>query len=162
MSVHTCATPERHVYDSFPEPKPFWIATCRADGCNISLNSGHHYTDRDLAVAACHRHNVAEHPLRAFCDVFSGWWVWTEGEDSFTRYETHDNSATIRYREDVILSLAAFEPRRDGLATALLSLHLDGHPGVRWRITEPISPEAQAFWDHARQVFPTQRFAVAN
>lgn len=164
MGFQDRAAPERHFYDSYPEPKPFWIATCLAQGCNIALNSGHHYTDRSLALDECHCHNVIVHPFRAFGDEFTGWETWSEGDEEHIRFNLHDNSASIRFRktspeEGVISSIAVFEPKQNGLATALLSVLLSGHLGVKWKITTPLSPEAEGFWDHARRIFPAQTFA---
>lgn len=157
MSIHDHATPVRHEYDSFPEPRPFWIATCLAEGCGVALNSGHHYTDLSLARKTCHRHNVIEHPLRAFGDDFV---EWGEHHGRPLFFRTHENSAHIRYEGDVIQSIAVAEPRRDGMGTAILSLLISGHPGVTWRITPPLSPEGLAFWESARVRFPGQRFPV--
>lgn len=155
MSIHDRANPERHEYDSFPEPRPFWIAVCRS--CLVALNSGHHYTDRRLAERTCHQHNVIEHPLRAF-DSFV---EWGEHHGSPLFFRTLDNSAHIRHEGDLIQSIAVAEPCRDGMATAILSLLISGNPGVRWRITAPLSPEAEAFWRAARTRFPGQTFPVA-
>lgn len=160
------ATAERHEYDSFPEPKPFWIATCKV--CLIALNSGHHYREEQQAQRECDRHNASTHPLAHLGEELVGWGDRVPGipDDGVRSREgrlqilTLDNSVTIRHSDDTILSISVAEPRRDGLATCAVSLLLSGYPGRRWQITQTISPEADSFWDAMRDRFPRQPFPV--
>lgn len=160
------ATAERHEYDSFSEPKPFWIATCKV--CLVALNSGHHYSDERLAQRECDHHNTSTHPLAHLGEELVGWGDRVPGipddgvrsRDGRLQILTLSNSVTIRHTTDTILSLAVSEPRRDGLATCAVALLLAGNPGTKWRITQTLSPEADSFWDAMRQRFPEQRFPL--
>lgn len=160
------ATAERHEYDSFPEPKPFWIATCKV--CLVALNSGHHYRDERLAQRECDHHNASTHPLAHLGEDLVGWGDRVPGMPADTALSsaqrlqilTYNNSVTIRHTPNTILSLAVAEPRRDGLATCAVALLLEGNPGVKWRITQTLSPEADSFWDAMRDRFPRQSFPL--
>jgi len=44
---------------SYDNGTPFWLAGCWP--CGLSLNSGHHYRDRDLAQTEADRHNQEKH-----------------------------------------------------------------------------------------------------
>lgn len=160
------AETERHEYDSFPAPKPFWVASCRV--CLVSLNSGHHYAEEHDAQRECNRHNAVEHPLAYLGEELIGWGSRVPGmpptrtSAHLLQILTHSNSVTIKHTDDTILSLAVSEPRRDGLATCAVSLLLSNKPGQKWKITRTFSPEADGFWKAMRTRFPSQSFPVVE
>lgn len=129
------------------------VVTENCPTCGIDLGYGARCANVHLAERAAKLHDFFEHVVAPSS-------LGIDHTETGLRLHYPDNSCTIRTSGNTIESIAVFEPRRDGMATAALSLLiLDGEP---WQITPPMSPEAEAFWARMRLWFPTAGFSVVE
>lgn len=106
-----------------------------------------------LAERAAKLHDFFEH-------VAAPYSLGIDRTETGLRMDAVVNSCTIRTQGNVIESIAVFEPRRDGMATAALSMLVKGTE--QWQITPTLSPEAEAFWAKMRLWFPTAGFTITE